>query len=365
MKATYIYYAAEEKSASVKNMFKTCDYLGREINLSVCSSVNTDGLYEFYSSKKSFSYLRLGLGVENKLLEFFDRLIFSLLAFFELKLRNKDLVYTRDIFFLTLLRLMPSSSEHVIYECHNPYGETSIFPEVLERLALQAPDKIFCVSEGVEESITEKGVPDEKLTVQRNCADMEVYQDMEPQKQGNVFRIVYAGRFKHKKGVKVLLDAFEVLKEKNENYKLIILGKKDNRFSDVIESYSGAINPGFVSEEDLARFFKDADVLVLPSRDTSYQRRYTCPMKLLEYMASGTPVVASRLPTTEWVARDTVCYFEPGNSDSLARKIRLINEDVESCKLEPKKALERVKNNFTWGEKSNNIIREFNEMQVD
>jgi glycosyltransferase involved in cell wall biosynthesis len=50
--------------------------------------------------------------------------------------------------------------------------------------------------------------------------------------------------------------------------------------------------------QDLPRFLARADIGVATSRDTDF-RRYACPLKILEYMAGGLPVIGTQVGETQ------------------------------------------------------------------
>ena len=75
-----------------------------------------------------------------------------------------------------------------------------------------------------------------------------------------------------------------------------------------------------LSPRDARRRLADADVLVLPNPASAISNRFTSPLKLFDYMASGRPIVASNLPAIREILRDTenAVLVEPGNPDALA-----------------------------------------------
>lgn len=71
-----------------------------------------------------------------------------------------------------------------------------------------------------------------------------------------------------------------------------------------------------VGEDELASLYRECRCLVCPSLSEGFG------MTLLEGLAAGIPVVASRIPPHEEVAGDTAVYFTPGDPESLARALR-------------------------------------------
>jgi len=68
-----------------------------------------------------------------------------------------------------------------------------------------------------------------------------------------------------------------------------------------------------------------ASVGIVALEDTYYNRNLTCPVKALDFLALGLPVVASDLPSTRDVLGEAGIYFAPGSMDSmLAEVVRLL-----------------------------------------
>lgn len=76
--------------------------------------------------------------------------------------------------------------------------------------------------------------------------------------------------------------------------------------------------------EKMPLYQRAADVVVLPNTATAAaSREETSPVKLFEYLASGTPVVASDLPSVrEIVTEKEVIFARPDDPQDLARAIQ-------------------------------------------
>ncbi len=103
-----------------------------------------------------------------------------------------------------------------------------------------------------------------------------------------------------------------------------------------------AIFVGDVSESDLPRYYVAADVVVLPSID----RTEAFGLVLLEAMACGTPVVASRLRGVQTLVEDGVSGYlvAPGNEAELADKITSAAGERE--RMSPN--ARRIAAGFSW-----------------
>jgi glycosyltransferase involved in cell wall biosynthesis len=96
-------------------------------------------------------------------------------------------------------------------------------------------------------------------------------------------------------------------------------------------------------------YLRAADVLVVPNTaKEDISRLYTSPMKLFEYMASGTPIVASDLPSIREIVDDSiVSFFAPDDPASLAETIGRVLYNYPEAEAKARLARERVKP-YSW-----------------
>ena len=97
---------------------------------------------------------------------------------------------------------------------------------------------------------------------------------------------------------------------------------------------------GHVSDEELAALYRGAACLVFPSRDEGFG------LPMLEAMASGVPVVATRAGALPEIAGDAAILVEPGNPVELAGGIERALADRERL---VSAGFERAKQ-FSWAE---------------
>ena len=81
---------------------------------------------------------------------------------------------------------------------------------------------------------------------------------------------------------------------------------------------------GFVAPSAVPDYLAAADVLVMPTTEDLPYAAYTSPLKLFEYMASGSPVVASDLPVLREVLRhgENALLYPPRDPVALAEAVR-------------------------------------------
>lgn len=103
--------------------------------------------------------------------------------------------------------------------------------------------------------------------------------------------ILFVGRIEERKGLAYLLKAFEILKAKYKDIRLIVVGdgfdrKKMERFTEY-RKIQDVFFEGEVTNEDLPRYYRTADICCFPA---IFGEAFG--IVLLEAMASGKPIVA-------------------------------------------------------------------------
>lgn len=98
---------------------------------------------------------------------------------------------------------------------------------------------------------------------------------------------------------------------------------------------------GFLSDADLRRAYRHAQCLVHPAIHEGFG------FTLLEAMALGVPVVASRTACLPEIAGDAALYAEPWNAEEFAENIMRLLGDEDLRKKQTEKGTSRVKQ-FSW-----------------
>jgi glycosyltransferase involved in cell wall biosynthesis len=99
---------------------------------------------------------------------------------------------------------------------------------------------------------------------------------------------------------------------------------------------------GWVSDEDtLSAYLVTADACVCPEPSSPLNDHSTF-IKVMEYMASGTPVVAFDLPETRVSAGEAALYATPGDVEGFAALLRDVLTDEELAARMRARAAERI-----------------------
>jgi glycosyltransferase involved in cell wall biosynthesis len=105
---------------------------------------------------------------------------------------------------------------------------------------------------------------------------------------------------------------------------------------------------GRVSNEELAQYYRLADVTVLPSVTMGE----AFGIVLLESLASGTPVVASNLPGVRTLVNhgDDGLLVTPNDPSALAEALRQILIDERQCREMGMRGREKIRADFDWSQ---------------
>ena len=105
---------------------------------------------------------------------------------------------------------------------------------------------------------------------------------------------------------------------------------------------------GWVDLPTLSRYISVSDLCIIPFLDTNVNRRGV-PNKLFEYIVHDKPVLSSRLKgISRTFNEDEVIFFEPGNAEDLASKLRWCYEHRDELVNITQKAKDRYFAEYTW-----------------
>ena len=162
------------------------------------------------------------------------------------------------------------------------------------RFALKHVDQFIAPSKYLADRHVWAGFPADRLNVIPNGVDLERFHPASAVPDQENVRITYAGHFGTHKGVSTLLDALAQIIPHTSSVMLQLAGEGPE-----YENYLARIEAlglhehvrflGKVSPSDMPDIYAQSDIVVLPSVWDENQ-----PVCLMEAMAAGLPVVASR-----------------------------------------------------------------------
>jgi glycosyltransferase involved in cell wall biosynthesis len=173
--------------------------------------------------------------------------------------------------------------------------------------------------------------------------------------------VMYAGMLHKKYGIKTLVDAF--IKADIKDAELHIYGDGDykDEIIDIAKSNPNIKYMGFKPNEKIVEEELKATLLVNPRPSDLEFTKYSFPSKNMEYMASGTPLLCTKLPGMPKEYFDYIYTADDESADGFADKLKeILNKDKEELHnfgLRAKKFVLEEKNNQKQAEKLTDFIK--------
>jgi glycosyltransferase involved in cell wall biosynthesis len=207
-------------------------------------------------------------------------------------------------------------------------------------------DAIICISETTKQDVIGfYGVDSDKLYV-IPLAPSDVFRKVNAEDNHSETQrpfILFVGRRNNYKNFITLLLAYIRWPERR-NVDLVVVGdlwsKAECRILEKagVESHVQLITN--IDDHQLAILYNRATVFIFPSLYEGFG------LPLLEAMACGCPVIASRIPSNVEVASDSAIYFEPEDGDALISALEQAITDGRSA-WRVQQGLQHVKK-YSW-----------------
>lgn len=228
-----------------------------------------------------------------------------------------------------------------------------------KRRAILAADKVICISESVRSDVIEMyALPRERvIAIPLACGDS--FRRMPGEEIPPDFRvdrsfILYVGMRHHYKNFKTLLSAYAAWPGRNE-IRLLVVGdpwsKEEQKEITAAGLESNIVCQSGVTDEELCALYNQALAFVYPSLSEGFG------IPLLEAMACGCQIVASRIPTTMEIARDVPYFFDPLNKDELisALEAACFSEKIKSRR-------DDILANYSWDRNARATLKVYEEL---
>ncbi|HLV72307.1 MAG TPA: glycosyltransferase family 4 protein [Vulgatibacteraceae bacterium] len=225
----------------------------------------------------------------------------------------------------------------------------------LERHCLERSDAVVVPSQVIGEAVAALGVPDGRISLVPNGADLP-----EPTARPGdapARYIVYVGALQPWQGLDVLMRAFARLADLDD-LRLVICASVPRRRAGPLRrlaerlGVAGRIDWRFtLPHREVAAWLAHAEVSVAPLTGCARNLDQGCaPLKVIESMAAGVPVVASDLPAVrELMADGEHGRLVPADRPAeLARAVRILLEYPDEAAAMGRRGRERVEEGLTW-----------------
>lgn len=237
---------------------------------------------------------------------------------------------------------------------------------ILVRCALFAGTKIIAITHGLKALYIDRGVAPSRVLVAPDGVDLARFartahiSKIEARQQLGLPPdqplAIYNGHLHTWKGAGTLAQAATLLPQ---SYRTLFMGGFDEDIAAFREAFPSERVQllGRKSDDERPFYLRAADCAVLPNTGTGdISAKFTSPLKLFGYMASGTPIVASDLPSLREILDDTMAYFaRPDDPASFAEAIRRAVERPDEAAGKAKHALSAVAQ-YGWERRTEAIL---------
>lgn len=200
--------------------------------------------------------------------------------------------------------------------------------KAVERTSVHLADAAVAVHEPHLEALVSHGNPADKFTIIMNLPDPAIFRHHNNGKaSAGDFTLIYHGTVGTRHGLDIAVRAVALARRQIPVVGLRIIGDGDDfaRVSALVDElgigHCVRLEQGFRRIEDIVPAIESATVGVVPIVDDPFTR-YMLPLKLLEYVAVGIPVISSSTSTIRAYFSDEMLAFTPaGDPDRLAARI--------------------------------------------
>ena len=242
---------------------------------------------------------------------------------------SEGLAWYKDAFYVLAAR---ASARRVILHMHGgyfaqAYSRSCVAAQRLTLAILDAADLVIEVSDERARNLA-RIAPQARIRVLRNCVDVAAMAAEEPRRPGEKMRVLFLGTVGAGKGVYDLLAAAALVKEGGRPLRLTLAGPRA-RAADLdmvrdrvelmgLTGLCEAVGP--VQGAAKVQLLHECDVFALPSY------KEALPMAILEAMAAGLPIVATRVGGIPELVVDGYNGFliTPGDTAGLAQRLMIL-----------------------------------------
>lgn len=208
------------------------------------------------------------------------------------------------------------------------YQNSNPFARFLVRCILKVPDILIVQSEYWKSFIGSLADP-AKIRVVNNFLDVRAFPELSPRPEAESKRILFiCGTEAMRKGLDVVLESVRYLSHDGIGTSRFVFVASNDQIQQRVKDLQ--VQPyiefrGLLSKEEMLEEYRKADLFLLPSFGEGF------PNSLLEAMASGLPIIATRVGAVPEVIEDRVngLLIDAGDPGALTRAIKQVLHDPE------------------------------------
>lgn len=342
------------KSASSIHLMKICDELysifdgSFRVIVNSCD-VNDEELCKIYGTDNIIVH-SLELDLNSKLYPYYFAIKVA-----EFVRKNKiQMIITRDPLTALVMTIM---NRNVVLDLHGDLRHLCgrvyhLFK--IPRLIRKPNLNIVTISHGLKEFYLNKyNIAYDKAVVLPDGVTLENFDNIENNSWRNNEKLVigYIGKFSIGKGIDTVIK----VAKRCPQYRFVLCGGTKGE----AETETGISIPdniefrGYVQNAEIPLIMKEMSVMLLPNKSNQNCNgeqigSFTSPLKMFEYMASGSIIIASNIPVLKEILNEKNCYFAQEDSiEEWVEMLKYIDLNRDEASSIASQAQEDVKK-YTW-----------------
>jgi glycosyltransferase involved in cell wall biosynthesis len=267
---------------------------------------------------------------------------------------SKIILDLHDIMIAGVLSKFASSEKHILFK----------LTALQTKLSVKFCDVLVFADHSQRDFLSQKGIIHNNSHVFLNLPDENYFTDSVVFRSNNKkLKLVFHGTLAERLGIDIGIKAVEQVNESNDvSFTIIGDGDYKNYLINYCESKK-IINKliyfkPFIPVENLQKEIENYDIGIIGNKRTIISEKCMLPVKLMEYLYIGIPVIAPRLEVIQrYFSENMIEFYEPENIDDLSNKIVKLAQN-------PKRREELVKESKHFFEKFNRKEQEKKYLEI-
>ncbi len=257
---------------------------------------------------------------------------------------------------------------------HYPGLDSTLLSKIKEQeiATLHLSDAIICPSRVTRDYIASLGLSRKLITVIPNGVSASDFSPSAlPAREGRIPTLLYIGTLADWQGLEIVIKALPKILEQ-QVVRLQIVGRGRSRQRKLLAKQirklgieEHVIVQPAVPHHEIPALIAQAAICVAPlGLNDRNVTQGACPIKILEYMASARPLLASNMPIVRELIREDMdaLLFSPNDPDDLARQALTLLNDFELSKRLSESASKRALTKFTWHESQKKLVKVYEKL---
>ncbi len=221
-----------------------------------------------------------------------------------------------------------------------------------ERWVPRMAGSVTCASEALKAKARAYGVPEDHIWDAPVGADLERFRPSAGEPSGGP-RLVYAGQLEVASFARLAVDAFSRIAGEFTEAQLTVAG--GGRYLEDLRRQVEELGlvkridlTGYVDADAIPGILAGASIALAPFEDNEITRCKS-PLKIVEYLASGLPVVASAVGEVPRMLEGCGVCVTPGDAGAMAEAVRKLLGDAALRRSLGREARKRAEERYNWG----------------